>query len=74
MSSPAFSAGAAAMRAQITAWHAKQGAQFADLAKKLERDRASPADIQRMKWAAASHNAHATAICRLPLPREPIHA
>jgi hypothetical protein len=49
---------------EIAAWHTSQSAIFADMAKNLERDRASATDIERAKWASASHAAHASYIAR----------
>ncbi len=64
----AFTAGAVMMRSKVARWHAEQGRAFADLALKLERDRAHRDDIERARWAAASHNAHSTAVLRSSIP------
>lgn len=52
----------------IADWHDEQAGTFRALAERLERLRVQPGDIERARWASASHAAHATAIRRRPIP------
>ena len=67
----AFAAGAAAMRRHVAAWHADLGRHFDKAARLGETGRLTKTDAERMRWAAASHSAHATSIARMKLPEPP---
>lgn len=59
-----------AERHRIADWHDRQSREFKDLARKLERDKAVPADIQKARWTASSHAAHAAVIRLRQMPKQ----